>query len=234
MSTLWKDTKYSRSFGLSEKIKEQENHGLRNTGRNTAGNSSKLLTRISLTALFAALTAAGTFFAIPVGPVPIVLQNLFALLSGLILGPVMGGAAVGLYLLAGVLGFPVFAGGTGGIARFAGPTGGFLIGYFLAAVTAGFIAGRPGGKANRVVQEPAGFPNRSNTPLPRLIAAVIAGLLVVYVPGVVWLKIRGNLDWIKALLAGFIPFIAGDAVKGIAAVIIAPRLRRIAADLIHE
>ena len=174
--------------------------------------------RISLVALFAAISAAGAFIAIPVGPIPIVLQNLFVLLAGLVLGPVMGGAAVVLYLLAGVLGLPVFAGGTAGIARFAGPTGGFLAGYLLAALTAGAIAGRP--KAGAV------------TPLPRLIAAVTAGLLVVYVPGVTWLKISMNLDWTRALFMGFFPFAAGDLFKGIAAVLIAPRLRRTAAGLL--
>jgi len=175
--------------------------------------------KITLTALFAAFTAAGAFIAIPVGPVPIVLQNLFALLSGLILGPVMGGAAVGLYLLAGILGLPVFAGGTGGIARFAGPTGGFLVGYLLAALTAGLITGRP--KAETKI------------PLLRIIIAVIAGLLIVYVPGVFWLKISRNLGWLRALMAGFVPFIVGDILKGIAAVLITPRLRRTAADFIN-
>jgi biotin transport system substrate-specific component len=58
------------------------------------------------------------------------------------------------------------------------------------------------------------------------------GLLIVYVPGVIWLKIRMNLDWERALLVGFVPFIIGDILKGIAAVFIAPRLRRIAADLL--
>ena len=177
---------------------------------------SKFLARISFTALFAALTAAGTFIAIPVGPVPIVLQNFFAMLSGLILGPFLGSAAVGLYLLAGILGFPVFAGASGGIARFAGPTGGFLVGYLMAAFTAGLIAGRPDAK----------------TSLARLIAAVTLGFLIVYVPGVAWLKISRNLDWGRALIAGFVPFVLGDAVKGIAAVIIAPKLRRLAADYI--
>ena len=176
----------------------------------------KILIKITFTALFAAITAAGAFIAIPIGPVPIVLQNLFALLSGLILGPVLGGAAVGLYLLAGILNLPVFAGGVGGLARFAGPTGGFLVGYLLMAITAGLAAGRP----------------RVNTgiSLPRLIAAVAAGLLVVYVPGVLWLKVSRNLNWARALMAGFVPFIIGDILKGIAAVLISPRLRRLAAD----
>lgn len=175
--------------------------------------------KIALTALFAALTAAGAFIAIPIGPVPIVLQNLFALLAGLILGPLMGSAAVGLYILAGILNLPVFAGGTGGLARFAGPTGGFLAGYLLAALTAGLIMGSPNARTR-------------DAKLLRLAAAVTAGLLVVYIPGVSWLKISRNLSWGKAFLAGFVPFIGGDVIKGIAAVLIVPRLRRTAADFL--
>ena len=176
------------------------------------------LKKISLVALFAALTAAGTFIAIPVGPVPIVLQNLFALLSGLVLGPFLGAASVGLFLLAGILNFPVFSGGTGGIARLAGPTGGFLFGYLLAAVIAGIILGRP----------------RENVKLPlwRIIAAVAAGFFVIYIPGVIWLKMRMDLDWLRAIAAGFLPFVGGDGLKGIVAVFITPRLRRIAADIL--
>ena len=177
-------------------------------------SAPKFITRISMAALFAALIAAGTFIAIPIGPVPIVLQNFFALLSGLVLGPLWGSAAVGLYLLAGILGFPVFAGASGGIARFAGPTGGYLPGYLLAALIAGLIAGAP----------------KANTPLPRLISAVAAGLLVIYIPGVAWLKISRNLSWARALMAGFVPFIIGDILKGIAALLIAARLRKTAAD----
>ena len=178
-----------------------------------------MLLKLAITALFAALVSVGTFIAIPVGPIPIVLQNFFALLSGLVLGPLMGATAVGLFLLAGTLGFPVFAGGTGGIAHFAGPTGGYLIGYLLAAVTAGLIAGKP-------------RPN-VKTPVYKIILAVIAGFLVVYIPGILWLKIRWDLSWGKAFLSGFVPFIAGDILKGIAAVLISGRLRRVTADLLH-
>jgi biotin transport system substrate-specific component len=114
------------------------------------------------------------------------------------------------------VGFPIFAGGSGGIARFAGPTGGYLAGYLLAAVTAGFIIGKP--RLNH------------KTSIFKIITAVIAGLLVVYVPGIAWLKISRNLSWTRALLAGFVPFVIGDILKGFIAVIISPRLRRIAAD----
>jgi biotin transport system substrate-specific component len=178
-----------------------------------------------LTALFAALIAAGAFIAVPVGPVPLVLQNLMILLAGMILGPFMGGAAAALYLLAGALSLPVFAGGTGGIARFAGPTGGFLIGYFFMALTSGAILGRPrAGKKD---------------PLPRIIAAIAAGILVVYIPGILWLRFGPTgMSWTKAVLAGAgaVPFpfvfLAGDVLKGIAAGLIAPRLRSLAADLL--
>jgi biotin transport system substrate-specific component len=178
----------------------------------------KAITGMTLTALFAALTAAGTFIAIPLpfSPVPVVLQNLFALLAGLVLGPALGSAAVGLYLLAGAIGAPVFAGASGGFVRFLGPTGGFLIGYLLAALTAGLIAGRPRPEIK--------------TPLWRIILAVLAGFLIIYVPGVIRLKFVIDKPWAAALAAGFTPFIIGDVLKGIAAVLIAPRLRRLAAE----
>jgi biotin transport system substrate-specific component len=178
----------------------------------------KTITGITLTALFAALIAAGTFIAIPLpfSPVPVVLQNLFALLSGLILGPLLGSAAVGLYLLAGAIGAPVFAGAAGGFARFLGPTGGFLLGYLLAALTAGLIAGRPRPDVK--------------TPRWRIILAVLAGFLIVYVPGVIRLKFVIDKPWAAAIAGGFTPFIIGDLVKGVLAVIIAPRLRRIAGE----
>ena len=64
--------------------------------------------------------------AIPVGPIPIVLQNALAVLAGLLLGPLFGGLSVLLFLVAGAVGLPVFSGGSGGFAVFAGPTGGGL------------------------------------------------------------------------------------------------------------
>ncbi|MDR2019454.1 MAG: biotin transporter BioY [Treponema sp.] len=177
----------------------------------------RAITGLTLTALFAALTAAGTFIAIPLpfSPVPVVLQNLFALLSGLILGPVLGSAAAALYLIAGAVGAPVFAGATGGFVHFFGPTGGFLAGYLLSALTAGLIAGPP--------------KNGLKTPLRRIILAVAAGLLVIYIPGVIRLKYVIGKSWTTALAAGFFPFIIGDLLKGAAAALIAPRLRRAAA-----
>ncbi len=89
--------------------------------------------------LLAALTAAGAYLAIPIGPVPIVLQNLFILLAGLLLGSRWGLASVSVYLLTGALGLPVFAGGLGGIGRLVGPTGGYLVGFLPAVFVIGWI-----------------------------------------------------------------------------------------------
>ena len=183
---------------------------------NQKTNTKKTLIRISFTALFAALTAGAAFFSIPIGAVPIVLQNMFAVLSGLILGPVLGGAALLLFLLAGAIGFPVFSGGTGGLVHFAGPTGGYLIGYFLAAVLAGLIAGKASYKRKPV----------------RIIIAVISGFLVIYIPGLLRLNMLFDLNLAGLLGIGLFPFLLGDLLKAAAAILIAPRLRRIASDFL--
>jgi len=181
---------------------------------------NKKILSLVFVALFAAIISAGGLLAIPIGPVPIALQNFFTLLSGLVLGPLLGAAAVGLYLVAGVVGAPVFAnsGSPMGIARLLGPTGGFFLGYLLGALVAGLIVGvpKPGEK----------------TPVWRYIAAVAAGLLIVYVPGLIRLKWVLNISWPQTFMAGFVPFLPGDAFKGIVAGLIAPRLRKTAAQLL--
>jgi len=159
------------------------------------------------TALLAAMTAAGAYIAIPVGPVPIVLQNLFIFLSGLLLGTRWGLACVGIYLLAGALGLPVFAGGSAGLGRFAGPTGGYLVGYLPAVALMGWIAGRR--------------PHRRSADG----VAVILGALTVYLCGVPWLMQVTGMGLGKALLAGMLPFLPGDAIKATAAVVIAQAVR---------
>ncbi len=92
-------------------------------------------------ALFAALTAAVAPFKIPLGftPVPITLQTLVVLMSGAMLGPYYGALSMILYVVVGALGLPVFAGGGSGIGAVLGPTGGYLISYFIAAFVIGWI-----------------------------------------------------------------------------------------------
>ncbi len=158
-------------------------------------------------ALFVALIAAGAFIAIPVGPVPIVLQNMFVLLAGLLLGPRWGAAGVAIYLFTGACGLPVFAGGTGGIGRVFGPTGGYLLGYLPAVTAAGFIS-RKGGKT-----------------MPVDITAMTAGTVVIYAAGAPWLKAVTGMAWDKTFFLGVLPFIPGDAIKIAAGAFIAKALR---------
>jgi biotin transport system substrate-specific component len=157
--------------------------------------------------LMAALIAVGAFIAVPIGPVPIVLQNLFVMLAGLLLGGRWGCISVAIYLLAGALGLPVFAGGSGGIARLVGPTGGYLIGFAPAALVIGWLSGRGGG---RFVGD---------------VAAMVVGTIIIYVIGVTWLGVVADLSPKAALLVGMVPFLPGDAVKIIIAAIVARKLR---------
>ena len=178
----------------------------------------KSILRITLISLFAALIAGGSFVKIPIpfSPIPIVLQNLFIVLSGLVLGPTLGSAAVVLYLFAGALGLPVFSGVGGGIARFASPTGGYLLGYLCAALCAGLIAGKP----------------NKETSLLRIILAATLGFLIVYIPGLLWLY-RFMESWPKTFAGGFFPFLIGDGIKIALVVPIAKRLRKTAADHLY-
>jgi biotin transport system substrate-specific component len=157
--------------------------------------------------LLAALTAAGAYLAIPIGPVPIILQNLFIFLSGLLLGSKWGVASIGVYLLAGALGLPVFAGGVGGIGRFAGPTGGYLFGFLPAVYVIGWIA------------------ETSRKHAVSDILAMVCGSLIIYACGVTWLKMLTGMTLAKTLAVGMYPFILGDALKITAAVPIAKALR---------
>jgi len=155
--------------------------------------------------LLAALIAAGAYIAVPIGPVPIVLQNMFVLLAGLLLGSRWGLAAVGVYLLAGACGLPVFAGGTGGIGRFAGPTGGYLIGYLPAVFIVGLLS------------------KYEKTSLD--IVGMILATTIIYATGVVWLQMITDMDVSKALAVGMYPFLVGDALKIAAAATIARTIR---------
>lgn len=162
--------------------------------------------RMVLVCLMTALIALGAQMAVPIGPVPVVLTNLFVLLAGLLLGPRQGTAAVALYLFLGALGLPVFAHFKGGLAHVAGPTGGYLLGFVAAAWIVGLLTQGRSRRATDVV-------------------AVLIGSLTVYALGVPWLKVVTGMSWSKAVSVGLVPFLVGDAVKAAAAVVLAWSLR---------
>ena len=168
---------------------------------------SQQLKHITYSSLFVALIAAGAFIAIPVGPVPIVLQNMFVLLAGIILGPKWGLSCVGIYLLIGACCLPVFANGKAGIGIIFGPTGGYLLGYLPAVFITGLIAKKWDQKTIANV------------------FALFTGSIIVYATGVPWLKIITGMEWSKTLALGMYPFILGDILKIIAATFIVKAIR---------
>ncbi len=128
------------------------------------------------------------------GPVPVTMQTFVILVLGMTYGWRLGGATLLLYLAEGAIGLPVFAKG-GGIAYFSGPTGGYLVGFVLAAVAAGWLAER-------------GWDRRPATTA----LAMLIGNIVIYVPGLLWLGMI--VGWDKPVLEwGLYPFLIGDAVK---------------------
>lgn len=163
--------------------------------------------RLVWTALLAALTAVGSLIAVPLGPispVPVTLQTMFVLLSGLILGARGGVAAILLYLAAGSIGLPVFAGGKAGLAVFIGPTGGFLISFIAMA----WITGRwRGGAAPGTL-----------APFLNLLLLCMAASLLNLLCGSLQLMVVLKISMAKALAIGMIPFLPGGLVKCVAAV----------------
>ena len=161
-------------------------------------------------AVVAALAGATAPVALthPLAPgVPITLQTLWVFLAGLILGPVWAGVAFVLYLLAGALGLPVFAGARGGLGNFLDPTGGFLVSFPVAAVVVGLVAHGTGAP---------GAPNE--VPVARVLAAVVAGSLVVYTLGAVGFSILTATALTSAVVTVVLPFLPVAALKTVAAV----------------
>lgn len=158
-------------------------------------------------ALFAALMCTGAYIRIPLPPVPITLQTLFTLLCAMLLPPSLAIASTSVYLFLGAIGLPVFTSG-GGLAALFGPTGGYLLGLLPATIVATFIM-----KANK-----------ENKLFPAVIAAVV-GTIAIYAVGLPYLGITRHLSVSKTLAGGLYPFIIGDTVKIIVAVIVTKAIR---------
>ncbi|OIQ49448.1 Biotin transporter BioY [Pseudodesulfovibrio hydrargyri] len=168
------------------------------------------LHRLVWTALMAALIGAGAYLIVPVGPVPVSMQPFFIFLAGYLLGPRHAVLAMGLYLLAGIVGLPVFAGGKSGLGYLLGPTGGYLIGFLGTALICGLARNREGG-----------------LPWARGVLAGLAGVGLAYLTGAVWLKSVLSLTWTKAVALGVLPFIPWDVLKVAVALACARHLLRL-------
>lgn len=194
---------------------------------------SKYGLKATFIALFAAIICVGCFIKIPLGVIPIVLQNVLCILCAVLLGGIWGGAPTALFLLAGLIGLPVYSGGSGGIAVWLGPTGGFLPGYLIGAIAASFIAGRPSLEEKKITFKTA----------LRVSLAIIAGMVILYIPGVIrfsyWASAAGKVPAEKTALAYtmgacVIPYIPGDLLKTALAIPLALKLRPVLAQYLYE
>lgn len=174
----------------------------------------KIKTRdMILAALFAALTTVGGFISIPIGPIPITLQSFFTLLSGILLGPFLGALSQLVYVIIGLIGIPVFAGGTGGISSIFHPSFGYLLGYIIAPIVVGKII------------------NIDNNPkIVRLLVGSLLGSLAIYVLGIPYMYVilkyvsHVNMTLTKTFQIGCFVFLPGDTLKCIIASIISLRM----------
>lgn len=152
-----------------------------------------------LTALCAQLS-----IHVPASPVPITGQTFGVVVAGASLGAIRGGASQLLYVAAGLL-LPIYAGGTHGWSVLSGPSGGYLVGFVIAAYAIGRLA--EAGQDRRLVTA---------------FLAFIVGQLIIFGVGVPWLKVSADLSWSNAVYEGFTIFIVGGLVKAAAAGALTP------------
>jgi biotin transport system substrate-specific component len=156
----------------------------------------------------AGLTALAAQWRIdlPFTPVPITGQTFAVLLTGAALGMNLGAASQMLYVAAGAVGLPIYAGGAAGWeeARAAGTTG-YLIGFIVAAAVIGYMAER-----------------RQDRTFPTMFTAFILGTAIIYAFGVAGLMLTFDMSLNEAIVAGIVPFVVGDLVKAAAAGLLLP------------
>ena len=168
-------------------------------------------TRAAVLAVCGSLLVAGAAqISIPMFPVPMTLQTLAVLGVGAAYGARLGAATLALYLIEGLVGLPFFAGGQSGFFQDGAliSSGGYIIGFILAAALVGYLAERGWAK----------------NPLKMALGTILGGIAL-YVPGLIWLavwaaKVKG-MDASAAVQAaiswGLTPFLLGDAIKAVIA-----------------
>lgn len=145
--------------------------------------------------------------AVPIGAVPITLTNLVVYLAVYLLGVKWGTISYGIYLVLGICGLPVFSGGTGGLAKLAGPTGGYLVGFAFMAIITGLVI------------------ERAKYQIAISIAGMVAATIVAYVFGTAWFVLQADCTVAYALGVCVFPFLIGDFTKIVFAAVFGRGLR---------
>ncbi|MGP1565513.1 MAG: biotin transporter BioY [Treponema sp.] len=202
-------------------------------------NSSSIGKKTVITALFAALISAGYFINIPlIGGVPVTVQDMMAMLSGLLLGPLYGSAAVLIFLILGSIGLPVFSGKGGINIILNGPTGGFLAGYLFGALIGGLII-YFGLEKYRKRKESSVSENSENAEINKnyspkkdiyevliILSAALAATVIVFALGIIRFHLLlPNKTFREVLLITLVPFIPGNIIKIVIMTILTKKLR---------
>lgn len=202
-------------------------------------SSSSIGKKTVITALFAALISAGYFINIPlIGGVPVTVQDMMAMLSGLLLGPLYGSAAVLIFLILGSIGLPVFSGKGGINIILNGPTGGFLAGYLFGALIGGLIIYFGLGKY-RKRKESSVSENSENAEINKncspkkdiyevliILSAALTATVIVFALGIIRFHLLlPNKTFREVLLITLVPFIPGNIIKIVIMTILTKKLR---------
>jgi biotin transport system substrate-specific component len=166
------------------------------------------LTRMALCVAITAICAQ-IVIPIPFSPVPLSLSLLGVFLTGALLSKWQAGLAQLAYILLGAVGAPIFSGFAGGLAKVAGPTGGYIVAYPIMAFVIALIAEKA-----------------KKQSFPLYCIGMGVSLLICYLLGTVWLSVMSQMDFASALMAGVIPFIPLDCVKVVLSASFAPLLHR--------
>lgn len=164
--------------------------------------------QMAVTALMAAVMCVLGPLSVPIGAVPISLTNFVICLTVWLLGPKFGTLSVAIYLALGAVGIPVFSGYGAGLAKLAGPTGGYLIGFLPMALIGGLFIEKS--KGNPIVSG----------------LGLVLGIAVSYAFGTAWFVFQMQCELSYAMAVCVYPFIAFDLAKVVIACAIGTLLRK--------
>lgn len=168
--------------------------------------------KLLLSLLFSVLITAGAWISLPIGPVTFSLQTLFVFLVGFLLPMNLGVFSIIIYILMGVIGLPVFAGGRSGIEVLTGPTSGFIFGFILAVIFISYFSKSIKANVKKISRKPLYF--KSAMPC-------IGATIIVQLCGILWGKYYTDATWISIYNNWLHPFYFNMIFKAVLAVIIA-------------